>query len=121
MLFDNDSLLIRSDLVSRIRNAARDLATGDLTTDEIYLKYRLYLKSDRMTAEALMNKHVINWLYTIRCEIGEGGLRYVDNILQQLRYTLKRDLTEEQFEYVKLIIDCFFIQRNLYVRNWRDS
>lgn len=114
MIFDSDSQLLTSFSANKIRNAIEDMVHNILSTKEIYLKYRIYERKKNNTLTTLHNKHVINWLYTIRCECGSGGLKFVESVLQNIRYTLKREMDERQFEYVKLIFDTCVTLRNLY-------
>ena len=97
----------------RLRNAARELIRP-IDTDEFYIKYKLYIPPKKLQGIQKMNKHIINWLYTVKCESGVSGLRYINIVLKALVKTLRRDLDSLQQEYVCGLIDIFHAQRNLY-------
>ena len=82
--------------------------------DDLYIKYYLYVPPKKLQGIQSMTKHIINWLYTVRCESGATGLRYINIVLNALSRTLRRDLNDLQKEYVFGLIDIFHAERNLY-------
>lgn len=113
MLIDTQNCNVGYTSIQRLRNIARELIPR-INTEDFYIKWQLYVPPTKLQGAQRMNKHIINWLYTVKCESGASGLKYINIILKALIKTLKRDLNELQEEYVYALIDIFHAERNLY-------
>lgn len=113
MLIDTLDSAVGNTSIQRLRTVARELIPR-INTEDFYIKWQLYVPPTKLHGVQKMNKHIINWLYTVKCESGACGLRYINIILKALIKTLKRDLNELQEEYVYALIDIFHAERNLY-------
>ena len=92
----------------RLKDTVSELVEARYT-DVLYQKYRLSSPNKKII------KHIINWLYTIKCESNAYGLRYIDIVLWALQNTLKRNLDDLQFSYTKALIQLFLIERKQYM------
>ncbi len=102
MLIDSDFLT--AGIIKRLSNVASEIIT-DIDKTQYYIKYKLYMPSNSI------NKHIINWLYTVKCESGASGMRFIDIVLWGLKNTLKRNLDDVQFAYIKALIIIFISER----------
>lgn len=102
-------------LTDKLRRIVKKIIP-EIDKAEYYRKYRLYLPmKDWMTETQIIDKHVTNWLYTIKCETGSSGLKYIDTVLFALKKTLDRDMDELQYLYVKTLIFIFLKERKKWM------
>ena len=92
----------------RLKDTGSELV-NERHTDVLYQKYRLSSPNKKII------KHIINWLFTVKCESNATGIRYIDMVLWALKRTLSRDLDDIQFSYIKGLIQIFLIERKQYM------
>ncbi len=111
---DEDAIITHAQVV-KFRDVISQLAKPDVDLERYYIVNNMYKKpAENLKEKYILNLHCINWLYTIRCEQGRGGLRYIENCLWALKRTLDKFLEPIEFEYVKMLISILFEVRNLY-------
>lgn len=116
MLHETDDNILTKYNGHKIKKATIELCGNNVDLDDFYINYSLHEKCYRSSYETVMARHCINWLYTVRCECGSGGLRYINIVLQAIQDTMHRELTNIQYSFTKIIFDLFIEQRNLYIQ-----
>lgn len=109
----DDSILTKNNGV-KMKRAAHELCREDVNLNDFYLEYNLHQKSCKGLATTKMANHCVNWLYTVRCECGYGGIKYINIVLKALKDTMHRHLDEMQYAFCKIIFDMYIDLRNLY-------
>ncbi len=99
----------------KLKEVITELSDVYVDLKVFYLKNNLHKKPNKFSEKYLMNCHCINWLYTLRCEYGQGGIKFIEKTLWALKHTLERNLDDVQFEYVKLMISILLEVRTLYL------
>lgn len=113
MTYDKNDELISVTTIYKLRQLVNDLIyLNNFDADEIYLKYCLNLRFK--DARSTMRAHVFDWLYTVRCELGSGGLIFINTVLSALGQTMRRNITDVQFAYSKLLLDIFIKERKKF-------
>lgn len=110
---DRETFLTKAQ-VKKMRDILEELVKNDVDLEKFYLKNLFKKSGENLCEKTILNQHCISWLYTVRCEIGFGGLKYIENCLWRLKYTLDRELEDIEFEYTKLLLSILFELRNLY-------
>lgn len=116
MLHETDDNITTKYTGNKLRKATNELCSNNVDLDDFYLNYSLHEKCYRSSFPTVMARHCVNWLYTVRCECGSGGLRFINIVLKAIQDTMHRELTDMQYSFVKIIFDLFVEQRNLYMR-----
>ena len=66
--------------LQKFRSVAREIIP-EINRENFYTKYKLYLPINSLQDRQRDNHHVVNWLYTIKCETNASGLKFIDIVL----------------------------------------
>ena len=99
--------------IQRLRMIARELIP-EIDVMKYYNDNQQFIKRLNINESQMMTNHIQNWLFTIKCETDTSGIRYIEIVLRSLQKTLKRDIDDLQYDYVKALISIFLSEYKKY-------
>ncbi len=115
MMFDNE--ILPDGVYRKFLIVTKDMINLQVAdTDDYYYSHRMHVYNPNMKPLQIYNRHIMNWLFTIKCETCTTGLRYIEIVLQALKRTLDSNMNEIQFAYVKMLLYLFLRQYKIYKR-----
>lgn len=108
MLYDKDKGYFSQSFQYRVNVLCDEILQQDI--DYFYNSHRLFKMKTYNDF-----KHIAEWLYNVKKSTESSDLRYCNIILVTLKDTLKKYVTDEQFEICKLLLDIFIKKRKTYL------